>query len=134
MVKIRLRRDGAKKAPFYTLVVADSRYPMDGKFIEKIGTYDPMTASKEINVDLEKVKEWVNKGARLTETAKAIVAKAEKQLKEAAKEEKTVKTEKAEKTTKAPAKAPVKAKVEPNEKAVEKTPAKEKTESKKEEV
>lgn len=81
MVKIRLRRDGAKKAPFYTLVVADSRYPMDGRFIEKVGTYNPMTSPKEINVDLEKVKEWMSKGARPTETAKSLIAKAEKQVK-----------------------------------------------------
>ena len=53
MVKIRLRRDGAKKNPYYTLVVADSRYPMDGRFIEKVGTYNPMTEPKQINIDAE---------------------------------------------------------------------------------
>lgn len=93
MVKIRLRRDGSKKAPFYTLVVADSKYPMDGRFIEKVGTYNPMTSPKEIKVDLEKVKEWMSKGAKLTETARSLVAKAEKQVTVEAKEVKEVKTE-----------------------------------------
>ena len=64
MVKIRLRRDGAKKAPYYTMVVADSRYPMDGRFIEKVGTYNPMTADKELNLDADKIKEWIKKGAK----------------------------------------------------------------------
>ncbi len=102
MVKIRLRRDGAKKSPFYTLVVADSRYPMDGRFIEKVGTYNPMTNPKEINVDLEKVKEWISKGAKPTETAKSIIVKAEKQVVAVKKEEKKAKAvTKAEKTEKA---------------------------------
>ena len=57
MVKIRLRRDGAKKAPYYTIVVADSRYPADGRFIEKVGTYNPMTEPAELNLDTEKVAE-----------------------------------------------------------------------------
>ena len=65
MVKIRLRRDGAKKAPYYTMVVADSRYPMDGRFIEKLGTYNPMVEPKEIKIDEAKVKEWIAKGAKL---------------------------------------------------------------------
>lgn len=82
MVKIRLRRDGAKKAPYYTMVVADSRYPMDGRFIEKVGTYNPMTNPKEINIDAEKVKEWIKKGAKPTDTAKALIAKAGIDLKE----------------------------------------------------
>lgn len=76
MVKIRLRRDGAKKAPYYTMVVADSKYPMDGRFIEKIGTYNPMVEPKEIKIDEEKVKEWIAKGAKPTDTAKALIAKA----------------------------------------------------------
>ena len=76
MVKIRLRRDGAKKAPYYTMVVADSKYPMDGRFIEKIGTYNPMVEPKEINIDEEKVKSWIAKGAKPTDTAKALIAKA----------------------------------------------------------
>ncbi len=100
MVKIRLRRDGAKKAPFYTLVVADSRYPMDGRFIEKVGTYNPMTTPKAINVDLEKVKEWMAKGARPTETAASLIAKAEKLVKVEVKEEKEVKEVKAKTETK----------------------------------
>lgn len=76
MVKIRLRRDGAKKTPYYTMVVADSKYPMDGRFIEKIGTYNPMVEPKEIKIDEEKVKEWIAKGAKPTDTAKALIAKA----------------------------------------------------------
>ncbi len=76
MVKIRLRRDGAKKAPYYTMVVADSRYPMDGRFIEKLGTYNPMVEPKEIKIDEAKVKEWIAKGAKPTDTAKALIAKA----------------------------------------------------------
>jgi len=76
MVKIRLRRDGAKKAPYYTMVVADSKYPMDGRFIEKIGTYNPMVEPKEIKIDEEKVRTWIAKGAKPTDTAKALIAKA----------------------------------------------------------
>ena len=82
MVKIRLRRDGAKKAPYYTMVVADSRYPMDGRFIEKVGTYNPMTEPKQINLDAEKIKEWIRKGAKPTDTAKALIAQAGIELKE----------------------------------------------------
>ena len=63
MVKIRLRRDGAKKSPYYTIVVADSRYPADGRFIEKVGTYNPMVEPAELKVDSEKVLEWIKKGA-----------------------------------------------------------------------
>ena len=76
MVKIRLRRDGAKANPYYTVVVADSRYPMDGRFIEKLGTYNPMVEPAEIKLDAEKVKDWVKKGAKPTDTAKALIAKA----------------------------------------------------------
>lgn len=82
MVKIRLRRDGAKKAPYYTMVVADSRYPMDGRFIEKVGTYNPMTEPKQINLDADKIKEWIRKGAKPTDTAKALIAQAGIDLKE----------------------------------------------------
>lgn len=82
MVKIRLRRDGAKKAPYYTMVVADSRYPMDGRFIEKVGTYNPMTEPKEIKLDGEKIKSWIAKGAKPTDTAKALIVKAGIDLKE----------------------------------------------------
>ncbi len=76
MVKIRLRRDGAKKAPYYTIVVADSRDPSDGRFIEKVGTYNPMTEPAELKVDTEKVAEWIKKGAKPTETAAALIKKA----------------------------------------------------------
>ncbi len=76
MVKIRLRRDGAKKAPYYTMVVADSRYPMDGRFIEKVGTYNPMVEPKAINLDEDKIKDWIKKGAKPTDTAKALIKKA----------------------------------------------------------
>ena len=62
MVKIRLRRMGAKKAPFYRIVVADSRYPRDGRFIEEIGFYDPMTEPSTIKVDAEKAKQWIKNG------------------------------------------------------------------------
>lgn len=76
MVKIRLRRDGAKKAPYYTLVVADSRFPADGRFIDKVGVYNPMVEPALIEVDNEKVLEWIKKGAKPTETAKALIKKA----------------------------------------------------------
>ena len=76
MVKIRLRRDGAKKAPYYTIVVADSRYPADGRFIEKVGTYNPMTEPAELKVDTEKVAEWIKNGAKPTDTAMALIKKA----------------------------------------------------------
>ena len=68
MVKIRLRRMGSKKAPFYRIVVADSRAPRDGKFIEEIGYYNPLTESKEIKVDAEKVNAWIKNGAKPTDT------------------------------------------------------------------
>ncbi|MDD2627719.1 MAG: 30S ribosomal protein S16 [Clostridia bacterium] len=82
MVKIRLRRDGAKKNPYYTLVVADSRYPMDGRFIEKVGVYNPMVEPKLIEIDSEKVKKWIKNGAKPTDTAKALIEKAGINLKE----------------------------------------------------
>ena len=75
MVKIRLRRMGKKKAPFYRIVVADSRYPRDGRFIEEVGYYDPMKDPADIKVDEEKVKSWLEKGAQPTETVKAILVK-----------------------------------------------------------
>ena len=74
-VKIRLRRMGAKKAPFYRVVVADSRYPRDGRFIEEIGTYNPMKNPAEISIDGEKAKEWIAKGAQPTETVRTILKK-----------------------------------------------------------
>jgi small subunit ribosomal protein S16 len=74
-VKIRLRRMGAKKAPFYRIVVADSRYPRDGRFIEEIGTYNPLTNPAEVKVDSEKAIQWIKNGAQLTDTVKALLKK-----------------------------------------------------------
>ena len=75
MVKIRLRRMGAKKAPFYRIVVADSRYPRDGRFIEELGYYNPMTEPSEVRVDADKVKQWIANGAQPTDTVKALLKK-----------------------------------------------------------
>lgn len=77
MVKIRLRRMGAKKAPFYRVVVADSRSPRDGRFIEEIGTYDPMAESDKIKVDMERVKYWIANGAQPTDTVRGLLKKVE---------------------------------------------------------
>ena len=74
-VKIRLRRMGAKKAPFYRLVVADSRYPRDGRFIEEIGYYDPTKEPSVLKVDDEKAKSWIAKGAQPTDTVKTLLKK-----------------------------------------------------------
>ena len=74
-VKIRLRRMGAKKTPFYRVVVADSRYPRDGRFIEEIGTYNPMVDPAEFKVDAEKAKKWIANGAQPTDTVKVLVKK-----------------------------------------------------------
>lgn len=74
-VKIRLRRMGAKKAPFYRIVVADSRYPRDGRFIEEIGYYDPMSEPAVIKVDDEKAKQWIANGAQPTDTVKDLLKK-----------------------------------------------------------
>ncbi len=74
-VKITLRRMGAKKAPFYRIVVADSRYPRDGRFIEEIGTYNPTTTPSEVKVDAEKAKQWIANGAQPTDTVKALLKK-----------------------------------------------------------
>ena len=76
MVKIRLQRAGAKKAPFYHIVVADSRVARDGKIIEQIGTYDPMTTPSTIVLDKEKVEKWIKNGAKPTDTVKALISKA----------------------------------------------------------
>ena len=78
MVKIRLQRQGAKKAPFYHIVVADSRCPRDGKIVEKIGSYDPMTHPATIVLDNEKVEKWIKNGAKPTDTVKALIEKAAK--------------------------------------------------------
>jgi len=75
MVKIRLRRMGAKKAPFYRVVVADSRYPRDGRFIEEIGTYNPLTNPSTVNIDAEKAKTWIGNGAQPTDTVRALLKK-----------------------------------------------------------
>ena len=74
-VKIRLRRMGAKKAPFYRVVVADSRYPRDGRFIEEIGYYNPMREPAEIKIDAEKAQKWIANGAQPTDTVKALLKK-----------------------------------------------------------
>lgn len=76
MVKIRLQRQGAKKAPFYHIVVADSRASRDGKIIEKIGTYDPMTDPSTIVLDKEKVEKWIKNGAKPTDSVKALIERA----------------------------------------------------------
>ena len=75
MVKMRLRRMGAKKAPFYRVVVADSRYPRDGRFIEEVGYYNPQTEPAEIKIDADKTKDWLSKGAQPTETVKSLLKK-----------------------------------------------------------
>lgn len=75
MVKIRLRRMGAKKAPFYRVVVADSKYPRDGRFIAEIGTYNPMTDPATINIDAEAAAKWLADGAQPTDTVKALLKK-----------------------------------------------------------
>lgn len=74
-VKIRLRRMGAKKAPFYRIVVADSRYPRDGRFIEELGYYDPTKEPSVLKVDDEKSKSWIANGAQPTDTVKALLKK-----------------------------------------------------------
>lgn len=74
-VKIRLKRIGAKKNPFYRVVVADARSPRDGRFIEEIGYYDPMTEPANIKIDAEKAKAWLGNGAQATETVKSLFKK-----------------------------------------------------------
>ena len=76
MVKIRLRRMGAKKAPYYRVVVADSRFPRDGRFIEEIGTYNPLTEPASINVNADRAQEWIKNGAQPTDTVRGILKKA----------------------------------------------------------
>ena len=75
-VKIRLRRMGAKKAPFYRVIVADSRYPRDGRFIEEIGHYNPLTDPADIKIDAEKALKWIANGAQPTDTVKDLLKKA----------------------------------------------------------
>ncbi len=76
MVKIRLRRMGAKKAPYYRIVVADSRYPRDGRFIEELGTYDPRTEPNSVKVDGDKAREWIKNGAQPTDTVRKLLKNA----------------------------------------------------------
>ena len=75
MVKIRLRRMGAKKAPYYRVVVADSRFPRDGRFIEEIGYYDPTKEPTVINIDADKAKKWIELGAQPTDTVRVLLKK-----------------------------------------------------------
>ncbi|MEN1759468.1 MULTISPECIES: 30S ribosomal protein S16 [Anoxynatronum] len=72
-VKIRLKRMGAKKRPFYRIVVADSRAPRDGRFIEEIGYYNPVSEPKEIKIDQEKAQKWISNGAKPTETVRVLL-------------------------------------------------------------
>ena len=76
MVKVRLQREGKKKAPFYHIVVADSRSPRDGKIIEQIGTYDPMTKPSTIVLNKEKLEQWIKNGAQPTDTVKSLIKNA----------------------------------------------------------
>ena len=76
MVKIRLRRMGAKKAPFYRIVVADARSPRDGRGIEEIGTYNPLTQPATVNVDVEKAQAWIKNGAQPTDTVRTLLKNA----------------------------------------------------------
>ena len=76
-VKIRLRRMGAKKAPFYRVVVADSRFPRDGRFIEEIGYYDPTKEPSIVKIDADRAKQWLANGAQPTDTVRALLKKAE---------------------------------------------------------
>ena len=104
-VKIRLRRIGAKKHPFYRLVVADTRSPRDGKFIEILGTYDPMTEPVKLNIDQEKVKAWLKKGARPSDTARAFLIDQGLLPKESARKRPTKPPKAAAKPEASPAKA-----------------------------
>ena len=79
MVKIRLARHGAKKRPYYRIVVADSRCPRDGKFIDDIGRYNPLTEPAMIKVDLEKADQWIANGAQPTDTVAALLKKCREQ-------------------------------------------------------
>ena len=83
MVKIRLRRMGAKKNPYYRIVVSDSRSPRDGRFIEELGTYDPLANPAAIAVDMERARYWLSCGAQPTDTVRALLKKAEAARKKA---------------------------------------------------
>ena len=86
MVKIRLRRMGAKKNPYYRIVVADSKFPRDGRCIEEIGTYDPLATPSAVKVDADRVKYWIKNGAQPTDTVRALLKKAGALAQEAAQE------------------------------------------------
>lgn len=75
MVKIRSQRFGSKKRPFYRIVATDSRNPRDGRFIEIVGTYNPLTNPATVKIDAEKVEKWINNGAKLTDTVKSLLVK-----------------------------------------------------------
>ena len=77
MVKIRLRRMGAKKAPYYRIVVADSRFPRDGRFIEEVGVYNPSADSDKLKVDMERVQYWISNGAQPTDIVRGLLKKVE---------------------------------------------------------
>ena len=77
MVKIRLRRVGAKKAPYYRIVVADSRAPRDGRFIEEVGTYNPAVESEKLKVNMDRVQYWIANGAQPTDTVRGLMKKVE---------------------------------------------------------
>lgn len=76
MLKIRLRRMGAKKAPFYRIVVAESKYARDGRFVDEIGTYNPLVEPAEVKIDLEKAEQWMKNGAQPTDKVRALINKA----------------------------------------------------------
>ncbi len=78
MVVIRMRREGSKDRPFYRIVVADSRFPRDGRYIDVVGTHDPMKDGENFDIDLEKVDSWVGKGAQPSDTVKSLIKKARK--------------------------------------------------------
>ena len=105
MVKIRLARVGKKNAPFYHIVVADSRFSRNGRIIEQIGTMDPMSDPRKIDIDVERVKYWIKNGAKPTDTVKAIIEKEVPAEEKPAKKAPAKKEEKAEekKETKKPA-------------------------------
>ncbi len=77
MVKIRLRRMGAKKAPYYRIVVADSRAPRDGRFIEEVGTYNPAAEGEKLKVNMDRVQYWISNGAQPTDTVRGLIKKVE---------------------------------------------------------
>jgi small subunit ribosomal protein S16 len=78
MVVLRLRREGTKNRPFYRIVAADQRFPRDGRFLEILGTYDPLMAENNVNVNLERANSWISKGAQPSETVRSLLKKAEK--------------------------------------------------------